>query len=65
MSKRITGRVLAKYMHNAYERRAAKKGWSTQKKCRTDFDKLPEANKETMLAVAKDVLRFIREHRKD
>lgn len=49
---------LAKFMHDEYEKIAKKNKWETQKKTRVRFDKLPEENKETMLEVARRVMKW-------
>lgn len=46
---------LAKFLHETYETKANDFDWKTQKKCRVPFDKLPEKNKSTMLAVAEQL----------
>lgn len=46
---------LAEYMHDKYEEFAAGSNWATQKKCRVPFSKLPKANQETMIALAKNL----------
>jgi hypothetical protein len=39
---------LAKYMHETYELLAEKNGWKTQEKCRVEFSKLPDKNRQVM-----------------
>jgi len=50
---------LAKFMHETYEKKAIVHGWTTQKKCRVEFDDLPKKNKETMIAVAEQVYGYM------
>lgn len=47
---------LAIFLHNEYEKQAKIVGWKTQDSCQVEFDKLPEANKKVMLAVAQAIL---------
>ncbi len=49
---------LAEFMHREYERIAKKTGWETQQVTRTSFDTLPEANKRTMLELARRVIQW-------
>jgi hypothetical protein len=42
---------MAKWFHEAYEEIAKEIGWETQDNCKTEFDELPEKNKETMIKV--------------
>ena len=60
----VTGKVhdLARMMHEVYEDAAIKTGWQTQENCRVDFDKLPEANKQTMYILASAVLLRFKQH---
>ena len=51
---------LAKFMHDEYEKAAKKEKWKTPKKCQVPFDKLPAANRRTMLRVAERVLEMFR-----
>lgn len=46
---------LARDFHETYERLAAGEGWETQKNCRVDFDDLPEANRNLMMAVSIEI----------
>lgn len=48
---------LAEFMHNEYEAYAKLKNWKTQKECQVEFEKLPEANRQVMLYVARQVKR--------
>ena len=48
--------ILAKWLHDCYEQIAADESWKTQPKCRVQFDDLPEANKNTMLKLAKRLI---------
>lgn len=41
---------MAALFHKLYEESALAYGWKTQKECQTDFWKLPEANRKTMIA---------------
>ena len=47
---------LAKIFHDAYEKVAVKHGWNTQESTKVEFDKLPEANKKTMIETCEIVL---------
>ncbi len=47
---------LAKFMHERYEKYVYIFGWNTQEKTKVPFEDLPEENKKTMLAVARDIL---------
>lgn len=58
----MTAEELARFMHDKYEEVAREKGWATQEKCRVSFDQLPQANRETMIAVADAVLRHLVHH---
>ena len=42
-------RLTPQLFHDIYEEEANKVGWETQKKCKVDFDDLPETNQETMI----------------
>lgn len=57
---RTKAEELARFMHLEYERFAQKAGWKTNKKCQVEFEKLPEANKKTMLWVAESILEKLR-----
>lgn len=48
---------LADFMHNNYEYFASQNGWTTQKKTRVNFEELPEENKQTMLDLAKHMIK--------
>ena len=50
---------LAEFMHRRYEFHSMTFNWATQKQCRVEFDDLPEENKKTMTAVAKDVMELL------
>jgi hypothetical protein len=41
--------------HNFYEEEADKVGWETNRKCRVDFDELPETNQETMIRTCEKI----------
>jgi hypothetical protein len=47
---------IAKWLHNIYEEVATKNKWATQKITKVEFDKLPIANKNTMLVVSEKIL---------
>ena len=49
--------ALAKWMHNQYEEISKQVKWETQKKCRVEFEDLPEENKNVMIALAKRLLK--------
>lgn len=49
--------AFAEYLHEEYEAAAADAGWDTQDGTSVDFDELPEANRETMLGLARRVSR--------
>lgn len=42
----------AELLHDEYERAARKAGWSTQDGTSTDFEDLPDENKETMVRLS-------------
>jgi len=56
MSEKIT-----KMLHDAYERHALTNGWETQVASRKHWDDVPEANRNTMLAMVEEVLPSILE----
>jgi len=56
---------LANFMHLEYERFAQKSGWETNSQCQVEFDKLPKANKKTMLWVAESILERIKKELED
>jgi len=47
---------LARWLHENYEREAGRIGWETNKKCQTDFDYLPLANRLVMLNIARKLI---------
>ena len=47
---------LAKWLHDNYEEVAKEKDWNTQENCKVEFDTLPDANKQTMIEIAKRLL---------
>jgi len=47
---------LARWLHHIYEQQASEKGWDTQDGTSVDFAELPKENRETMLAVADELL---------
>lgn len=49
---------LAIWLHNNYEEVAKQKKWNTQENCKVEFDNLPDANKKTMIEIAKRLLNF-------
>ena len=49
---------LARFMHNTYENKARLFSWETQERSRVAFEDLPPENAKTMLAVAKEVIRW-------
>ena len=51
MSERI-----AKLLHDAYERHAQTNGWETQAASRKHWDEVPEANRNTMIAMVDEIL---------
>ena len=40
---------MAMFMHILYEEKSKEAGWDTQKKCKVEFDDLPEKNKQTKI----------------
>ncbi len=54
----MTEEQLAKWLHDNYEEVAKEKDWNTQENCKVEFDTLPDANKQTMIEVAKRLLNF-------
>ena len=49
--------VLANWMHDQYEEISMEKGWDTQKKCKVEFEDLPEENREVMFELAKRIIK--------
>lgn len=49
--------ILAKWMHDQYEKISKKKRWKTQKKCRVEFADLPEENKDVMIELARRIIK--------
>lgn len=49
--------ILAKWMHDQYEKISKKKSWKTQKKCRVEFADLPEENKDVMIELARRLIK--------
>lgn len=49
--------VLAEWMHNQYEEISKQVKWETQKKCQVKFKDLPQANKDTMILLAKRLIK--------
>lgn len=49
---------LAKMMHDKYEQIAKKKKWNTQEKCKVEFESLPKKNKETMIELAREIIKY-------
>jgi len=43
---------VARWLHETYEQEAVMNGWQTQPLTRVDFDDLPKANRDTMIALA-------------
>ena len=52
---------LAEWLHNRYEKHAHHEGWDTNAQCKVKFKDLPEANRKTMLLVAKDLKNLLKE----
>jgi hypothetical protein len=48
-------------LHDAYERHALTNGWETQAASRKHWEDVPEANRNTMLAMVEEVLPSILE----
>lgn len=55
----IDAEKLAIFMHNTYEKSAKELGWDTQEKCKVEFEDLPEKNRQVMLFVAEEVIKFM------
>ena len=53
---KMNAEELAIYMHDNYEFFSKKEGCETQEKCKVEFDKLPEENKQVMFKVANAIL---------
>jgi len=51
MSEKIT-----KMLHDAYERHALTNGWETQVASRKHWEDVPEANRNTMLAMVEEII---------
>jgi len=49
--------ILAKWMHDQYEKISKKKKWKTQKKCRVKFADLPEENQNVMIELARRIIK--------
>ncbi len=49
--------ILAKWMHDQYEKISKKKRWKTQKKGRVEFADLPEENKDVMIELARRIIK--------
>lgn len=47
---------LAKRMHEAYEDLAPKHGWATQERSRKPWEEVPEANRQLMIEVMRQVM---------
>ncbi len=57
---RMKPEKLAKWMHEQYEEISKKEKWETQKKCRVEFEDLPEENKKVMIELAERlIIKFI------
>lgn len=52
--------LVAKYMHDRHEYHADKKGWATNKLCRVPFEALPQSKRNTMMAVAADLMKYLK-----
>lgn len=46
---------IARLLHEAYERQAVENGWETQVASRKFWDEVPEANRNTMIAMVEEV----------
>lgn len=51
-SGKLTQKDLAIWLHKEYEALALEENWKTQENCQTNFDELPEENKNVMLRLA-------------
>ena len=51
---------LATWLHNNYEDTSKRFNWNTQKKCKVDFDDLPEENKKVMISMARKIHKNIK-----
>ena len=50
--------LVAKQLHNEYERIAKNECWKTQENCRVSFNDLPKENKEVMIKLAEFVMKL-------
>lgn len=57
---KLSEEELAEEFHRLYEKSAKVYGWETNKKCKTSFWNLPEANRKTMISVMILMKDFIR-----
>ena len=55
--REMTARELAEFMHDEYEQAAFLHSWHTQKSCQVPFNRLPQANRLTLMRVARAVLK--------
>ena len=55
---------LAEWLHQRHEKHAHAEGWNTQKSTKVEFVKLPNANKQVMLLLARDIIQKFREIRR-
>ena len=63
--KLMENTILARFIHDSYERWAQKTGWKTQNSCKVKYCDLPAKNRETMLLVAVDIRRYFDDEVKD
>lgn len=47
---------MAEFLHDQYEECASESGWQTQDGTSVDFEDLPNANKQTMRMVARELI---------
>lgn len=54
-------KVLAKFIHDKYEKLSVEIGWATQSTCKVKFDDLPKKNKRVMIGVATAIHQLIKQ----
>jgi hypothetical protein len=58
VEKMIELNLNPRLFHNIYEDEADKVGWETNRKCRVEFDELPEKNQETMINTINKIKKY-------
>lgn len=57
MDFRAEAERVAQAFHETYERLAPEHGWETQKRSRVPWERVPDENRELMVATAEELLR--------